>query len=356
MKLLYQKRQLARKEIADMLGLSFPTVTQLLTELEAEGIVETVGQQASTGGRRAFLNAVVNDSRASVGISVSLEWVRLVLLNMSPTPVEKVEYFICFEDTAAYWQQLIDWTGELLERNHIPMDRLLGVGISFPGIIGMYEDAVEFAPTLNVGYISLEQLNHLSPYPLSFGNDATLAARAETWFKPQINNCVYLLLNRGVGGAFISEGNRSFFGNRACEFGHMVIEENGRPCSCGRKGCLETYCSSSVPVMASGAENLEQFFALLQQGDETCRAVWQEYFDHLVTGIINLRSIFDTDLIIGGEMTQFLKPYTGQLRKALVDGSGVKEDGAYLHFSNYGRYDSAIGAALLNIDKFLDSP
>lgn len=356
LKMLYQNQTMTRKDLADQLGLSFPTVTQILTELEAEGLVQQIGQQASTGGRRAFLNAIVTDSRVSVGVSISMHWIEIVLMNLGRGAAATEEHHILFEDTESYWQKLNALIGDLLERHEVARERLLGVGVSFPGVISSIGNSLEFAPTLGIDRLDLRRVTEQLRYPVLFGNDATLASRAEAWFRPEIGRAVYLLLNRGVGGAYIS-GRDDILGSRACEFGHMVIQEDGKLCSCGRRGCLEAYCSSAVLVEDAGTdgqETLEDFFARLDEGEELHRQAWDRYFGHLVTGIGNLRSIFDADVIIGGEMARFLERYTEPLRRALVEKSCLWEDGRYLRFCNYGQFDAAIGAALMFIDGFLN--
>lgn len=355
LRILYQNQTMTRKDIADRLGLSFPTVTQILTELENEGLVQTIGQQASTGGRRAFLNAIVTESRAAVGVSVSMHWVELVLMNLSMTAVDTEEHQILFADTPEYWQTISSLVEGLLQRHEIPRQQMLGVGISFPGVISTIGNTLEFAPTLGLEQMDLTKIPAHFRHPCYFGNDATLASRAEAWFRPELGKAAYLLLSRGVGGAFLS-GRDNLFGSRACEFGHMVIQEDGKLCSCGRRGCLEAYCSSAVLVDSvdpEESETLESFFEQVERGEPKHVRIWQEYFSHLVTGIGNLRSIFDSDVIIGGEMARCLKPYAEQLREELIRRSGLKEDGKYLRFCNYGKYDAAIGAALYHIDQFL---
>ena len=153
LKLLYRQRKSTRKEVAEKLGLSFPTVTQLMKELQEDGLVEVVGQNESTGGRRAFLNAIVSNSRASVGVSVSMSNTMLVLLNMGLNVVERIEYSMPFANSPGYWSWLSEQVNELLERNEIPAKSVLGIGISFPGIVSSIGDSLEFAPTLDVDEI-----------------------------------------------------------------------------------------------------------------------------------------------------------------------------------------------------------
>ena len=353
--ILYRNQEMTRKDIADHLGLSFPTVTQILSELEEEGLVRTSGQQASTGGRRAFLNAIVADARMAVGLSVSRHWVDLVLMNLSPEAVATEEHRILFEDTPDYWEKLRGLVDDLLARNGVEAERMLGLGISFPGVVSTIGNALEFAPTLGLERLELGRIAGYFPYRTFFGNDAKLASRAEAWFRPELGKAVYLLLSRGVGGAVISE-KEEIFGSRACEFGHMVVREDGKPCSCGRRGCLEAYCSTAVLAETLGPTRtpaLEDFFTRLEQGEERQTKVWEEYLGHLATGIGNLRAIFDADVIIGGEMARYLRARAAELKEALGRASGGRENGSYLRFCNYGQYDAAIGAALYHIDRFL---
>lgn len=354
LRLLYNRQQLTRKEISDACGLSLPTVAQTIKELEELGLTADAGHQASTGGRKPSVSSIVPDSRSSLGISVSKNDIRFALLNLGKEICAKASFKVPFSDSPAYWEDLRARTDSFLRYNYVDSSALLGVGFSFPGIINYRTRTLEFAPTLDADSVRLGKLNTYFGQNVLYDNDAVLAARTEIWFKPQKSPAVYLLLNRGVGGALISSTDCPF-GARAGEFGHMVIEMGGKQCRCGNRGCLETYCSSAVLTESGEADSLEGFFSELKLGNENCARIWEDYIAHLVTGVNNIRCIFDSDVILGGEMSRFVEEYSDRLNDELLKRSIFRDDQPYVRFSNYGEFDSAVGAALLNIEKFIDS-
>ena len=351
--LLYWEKSATKKDLAQKLGLSLPTVSQIMKELEEAGLVRTTGLQASSGGRKAKLISIVNDSFYAVGIGITMHHVRLAVLNLGQDVIARERYRQRFSDTPEYWQDVADKVHDFLLR-HIPAGENMGVGMSLPGIVDNENARLDFALTLDVPSIDLARVRSFGAKDLSilFGRSSVLAGKAEQWFRKSDAPAVYLMLNNDVGGSIMLQGEEGRFGPRSAEFGHMTVEKNGRRCSCGRRGCFEAYCSSRVLMDESGLP-LEDFFAQLPENGQF-QKLWDEYLDYLALGITNLRSLFDVDVIVGGEMSRYLSEYTGELQKRLEEQALFPGDISYLHLSNYSEYDAAIGAALLQIEKFLD--
>ena len=352
--ILYNRQQLTRREISEECGLSLPTVTQTVRELMDMGYVNDAGLQESTGGRRASVSSICTESHYSLGISISKHHVRFSLLNLGRDVLAKAGFRMVFYDTSEYWEDLRSRVASFLSFNGVAERKDLSIGISFPGIINKKTLMLDFAPSLDVDSVRLSKLKNYFGENVIVDNDAVLAAKAEMWFKPQQDPAVYLLLNRGVGGALITRDSEPF-GPRAGEFGHMIIENNGKPCHCGNRGCLETYCSSSVIADSYDMKTLKEFFRDLDQGVDRCEKIWDEYLDHLVIGIHNLHCIFDCNVIIGGEMTQFIEEHASDLNRRLMKMSIFTDEHPYVKMSNYGEFDSAIGAALQGIERFIDN-
>lgn len=353
LRLLYRSKGLTKQEISFALGLSVPTVSQIIKDFEAEGLVQNIGHQKSSGGRCPAVNSLITDARYALGIGVSKHHVRFALLDLSLEVVGKQQYVMPFENTAKYWQEVSELADSFLETHKVPADRLLGIGMSMPGIVSPDTLTVDFAPTLSQLPIELSWLKTMFGSELTIANDATLAAKAEVWFRNEKNTIIYLLLNKGVGGAIVSPNAVLPFGKRAAEFGHMTIVSNGKRCSCGQKGCLEAYCSSGVLSEESGC-SLDVFFNGVAGGDKQFARVWRKYLGYLAIGINNLHNVFDSDIIIGGEMSRYVKEYRDYLFKELEQRSSFKKDLSFLKISNYGEFDSAIGAALVHIEQFFD--
>lgn len=354
LKLLYRGKGLTKQEVALQLGLSLPTVSQIMKELETEGLIREIGQQKSSGGRRPAVNSIVAGSRHSLGIGITKHHVRFALLDLGLAVVDKERHRVVFEDSPAYWKDVQAKAREFLRRNAVAERTMLGIGLSLPGVVLSGSKVMNFAPTLDSGPIDLEKLETYFGPSLLVANDATLAGMAEVWFKDDSSTEIYLLLNKGVGGSILMKNNPQSFGERAGEFGHMTIMENGKLCSCGQKGCFEACCSSSVITDESGV-TLDEFFDALRSGNTQYRKIWNRYMKHLAMGINNLRNIFDTDVIVGGEMSKYVGEYEKELRRELARRSSFNDDGSYLKISNYGEFDAAIGAALLHVESFLEN-
>lgn len=354
LKLLYRSKGLTKQQISLSLGLSVPTVSQIMKEFEAEGLAKDVGRQKSSGGRCPAVNSIVTTARHSLGIGISKHHIRLALLDLSLEVVDKLSIETYFENSPEYWDKVSSLAKEFLNKNQVQAGTLLGVGMSLPGIVSPDTMTADFAPTLSPEPLALEGLKKLFPADLRIANDATLAAKAEVWFRNETETIIYLLLNKGVGGAIVAQNTTLPFGNRAAEFGHMTIVNNGKLCSCGRKGCLEAYCSSAVLVEESGC-SLEEFFEGVKNKNKQYIRIWHRYLGYLAAGINNLHNIFDSDIIIGGEMSKYVKAYGEVLYKELEERSSFKKSLSYLKIGNYGEFDAAIGAALIHIESFLDN-
>lgn len=126
---------------------------------------------------------------------------------------------------------------------------LVGIGIGAPNVNG-YTGTIEFAPNLRwKGNIKLSPL--ISKYfdvPVYLLNDANAAALGEMMYGAAkgMSNFVVVTLGTGLGSGFVSNGELIIGHNgHAGELGHTIVEPNGRPCGCGRNGCLEQYASAT---------------------------------------------------------------------------------------------------------------
>jgi glucokinase len=132
------------------------------------------------------------------------------------------------------------------------LNRLKGIGIGAPNG-NFYHGTIEFAPNLKwEGIVPLRDIfNECFKVPVVVTNDANAAAIGEMKFgnAQDLKDFVTVTLGTGVGSGVISDG-QLIYGHDgfAGEFGHIRIVPEGRVCGCGRKGCLETYASSTGVV------------------------------------------------------------------------------------------------------------
>lgn len=133
------------------------------------------------------------------------------------------------------------------------MEKIRAMGIGAP-CGNYYKGTIEHAANLvwakDIVPLANMFINELG-IPVVVTNDAKAAAMGEMKYGVAVgmNNFVELTLGTGVGSGIVANGQLIYgFDGFAGELGHMIVEPDGRPCGCGRKGCLETYCSATGVV------------------------------------------------------------------------------------------------------------
>lgn len=172
-----------------------------------------------------------------------------------------------------------------------------------------------------------EYLEGAFPVPVFVENDCKLAALGEAhWEDPRPRGTLfYVTLGTGVGGGIVRDGLLLELGREGeAELGHVVVEEEGIPCPCGNRGCLETVCSgpglSSLAQRRIGtALQAPELMRRFRQGDpQACRVV-EEAAGHLARVLASVINLLHPDQIVlgGGVMKEnplFLERVQEQLR------------------------------------------
>lgn len=169
---------------------------------------------------------------------------------------------------------------EYLEQNDIAQTDLLGIGIGVPGPVNS-KGIVNRCVNLGWGVFDInEELSRLTGLPVKAGNDANVAALGEFWKGggKDFNNMVFVTLGTGVGGGIVIEGQllHGAHGSGA-EIGHMVLNRDETAvCGCGKRGCVEQYCSASgiVRMAKLELENSDEDSTLRTQEKFTCKDVF----------------------------------------------------------------------------------
>ena len=346
--------RISQMELAQQLALSWPTILQNVKELLEMGLVQEVGQYESTGGRKAKAYAPVKDAKLAIGLDLTRNHISVVLVDLSGQVVRYQRRSKPFSLDDAYLQELGVLVRSVMDNPHTD-ETILGVGISLPGIVDSEAGILRYSHILDLRDVPLSALSRHIPYPCSFINDANAAGLAEIYGTSAVGNLVYLSLSNSVGGAILTDGTL-YMGNhlRAGEFGHNTLVPGGRRCYCGKEGCLDAYCSARLLSDRAGG-NLAAFFDGLREGDMEKQAVWQEYLEYLAIAVNNLHMSFDCDVIVGGYVGAFLEEFGGPLRPLLEERNTFQPEASYLKFCRYRLEASAVGAALAQVEEFLQT-
>lgn len=354
---VYQSAEpVTKQEIAGALGLSLPTVSNNLNDFLEEGLLSYSGTQASTGGRKPRTISLVADARFSVGISIMDDALRMVAIDICAQELGYQKVRRKFSHTPEYYQEAAELLERFLDRLGLERERLLGVGITVPGIVDAEREQLVFAPTLDLRNIPLPELTEaFSAYPVRVENDANASGYAESWVRSENRNLIYLSLERGVGGAILM-GDKPYTGDngRSGEFGHICIVPNGRPCRCGKRGCLEAYCSTSRLSDDLGI-TLEEFFSMLKCGNQQIALTWEQYRHHLTDGLAIIRMGMDCDIVLGGMLAAYLEDQLECIRQEVCQKTLFDEGGQFLTLDCFKSHSACVGTALHYVERFLNA-
>ena len=345
---LYEAREFtSRQTLTEQCGISMPTLHQNLTELIDDGLVRYSGEERPTGGRKARGIEIVPDARIAVGISITENHIRYsaVDLRMKELAYRALPVVISSRmDTAA--DILAENLESFLDDYQLDRNRLLGIGIALPGMFTRDRSRIFMAPPLSLHDVPVERLTGKIPYPVYLDNDASCSGNLEFFKRRGTRNLSYLLLENGVGGALIL-GGRLYNGSngRSAEFGHMCVEFGGRQCSCGKRGCLEAYCTTRRITEDRGV-SLPEFFQAVEEHDPECEAILYDILRHLAIGINNIHMALDCSIVLGGILTRYLQPYLPILRRYVLAGNPFETSADFVHLSSLPRHIAPLGAAL----------
>lgn len=327
---LYVKGAKTNADICSRFNISSPTSIAMLGELVAEGLVEKQGRGKSLGGRKPELYGLCDGSLFVLGIHIEQLKTRMAIFDNNNHIINEVHTFhIELTNDRSALTQVYEHAQELLRASGIELKKLVGVGISMPGLVASKEGN-------NYTYLlsadepeSLQQaLERQFGKPVFIQNDAKSAALAEYRFglAHGRRDVLVLSMDWGIGMGMLLDGKlRSGASGFAGEFGHIPLVDGGALCHCGKRGCLETVASGSAIVrlakagLAEGENTLlsqlsasalaqlepEQVYEAAHQGDQFAIHILAEVGTNLGKGIAILTQLFNPELIIlGGEVAQ----------------------------------------------------
>ncbi|MDR0361533.1 MAG: ROK family transcriptional regulator [Planctomycetota bacterium] len=353
-RLIARNGLISKADIARRLHVSLPTVAQNVRDLMTGGLVRENGNLESTGGRKAVALTRVKNARTAVGIDITRLHVAVVVVDMEGEVVARARKPLPFATNSAYARTLARVVNRLVSDSGIEKNGILGAGVALPGILDPDGRKVDSYVLPADGHECAAITRYLD-YPCVFCNDANAAGLAELWTGQSPDTFVYLSLSNSVGGAVILDRKLYSGGSeRAGEFGHLTLVRGGDRCYCGKRGCIDAYCNAGLLSDLAGG-NIAAFFQNMELGDRSAQAAWNRYLDYLATAVNDLRMAFDCDVIIGGYVGAHMAKHLDDLRQRAAKLDTFLPDGSYVKVCRCLFEPSAVGAALLHIERFIDS-
>ncbi|MFE6783059.1 ROK family protein [Streptomyces sp. NPDC057680] len=404
---LYFDGPLSRFSLGPATGLSSGSVSNVVAELVAEGLVEEAGSVDSAGGRPRTLLRVSPDSGCMIGVDVGETRIRIELFDLTLTELARTERPLAVDSADPHDRyevgvvvgHLREGIAEVLRTADVPAERLLGVGVGVPGIVARTPEdgAVVHGQTIGWDAVPLERLLRESvdlpaSVPYWIDNGAKTLGQAEMWFGAGrgARSAVVVLFGSGVGACVVDDPMGP---GRAIEWGHLTVRVRGRRCRCGAQGCLEAYAGAEAllerwreagGVPPAGADEETALTALLaaaypaepgtepeagpgtEQGadpgtaprtepDATALGVLAETAEYLGAGFADLINLFQPErILVGGWAglqlgTRFLETVSGYAKQYALSYPAARVD---IGMGTLGPDAVTVGAAILPLADF----
>ncbi len=246
---LYFNENLSSSDLSRLLNKSIPSVTKRLNELVKEGKVILNGYADSGGGRRPKQYALPSNTQYLVAVAMDQLNTRINMVDLLNNAVAKTESIKLnlFDNSDAH-KILADFINRFISRQKVKKDQIIGVGIGMPGFVNTRE-GVNYTH-LSGGSKNLKTfLEEKINLPVWIDNDSSLVALSELRFGDANNkeNAMVINIGWGIGLGMILNGEIfKGFNGYAGELSHIPLRDDGKLCTCGKRGCLETEASLLV--------------------------------------------------------------------------------------------------------------
>ena len=352
--IIQKQGPITKKDLKVMTELKLTTLNRIMKTLEDAKVVMGSGESESTGGRKAIEYDISKTGFYVLGIDISRTYVKVVLTNMKLTILKQEKFTMDESYSPAKAVEKITFIIEkILFDLSINKHEVLGLGIGSVGPIDKEKGIILNPKSFFNSEWSNVPIKSMLEESLGLlcviDNGANTAVLAEYLYGEgkDLKSIVYIHCGIGIRSAIISSGIIiSTMNHKKDAFAHMIVEHNGEACSCGNKGCIESYSSLDSMVKKSSDTKIEGISKeIVKRGAEV-----------LGVGLSNLVRLLDPELVIlsGPLIINFENYYEKAIET--FNGIGLSDNGVV--FSKGGRFQEeviALGAAAMVIEVYLKS-
>jgi glucokinase-like ROK family protein len=381
--MLRQHEYASRAYLAELTGLSTTTISNLVSELLAQGIVSEEGAIRSTSrqgaGRPRTSLRLVPEARHAVGVHIGVGQIRVAVADLRANLGDYLSLEHSLDSSAT---EVLDDTAALVDKalaqSGIERAKVVGVGVGASGLVNPHTGVNVMAP--NLGWRDLpirDRLVQRLALPVCVDNNARAMALGEALFGAgkDVHALAFVYARIGVGAGLVV-GDRLYRGSAAGagEIGHTtMVPMGGEPCRCGNSGCLETLVSE--PAIVRLAETLaaqepggtlaahlqgergqaiEQILSAARAGDRATQAMLEERACYMGIALANLVNVLNPDLIVlGGVPAQGQDLLLPTIEKVMRQRAFANlGDQVRLQTTSFGPLAGVTGAAALALNAF----
>ncbi|WP_245721701.1 ROK family protein [Nocardia crassostreae] len=362
----------SRQDITKATGLSFATVGNMIAELLDVGVLAELGYEAPGIGRPRARLAINPGRGVLIGVDLAETSIHIDVFDLAMVVLRSTE--IPVDPTATAPADIADLIARGIEEVvAADADKVLGVGVSVPGLVDPQAGVSVFSPYWHWHDVPVKQLLEARlPYPLYLDNPLKASAAAQLWFGAgrDVDYLIVVTLRAGVGIGVVIDG-MLYRGvtNSAGEWGHTNLVLDGRPCTCGRNGCVEAYVSApgivatlrefapeSPLLTGDDATVIAALAAAAARDDEIALSVIDRTGQYLGVAVANLVNLFNPRRMVFGDLVaRHLGPRLLESARRSASHHAMSDPFAAvtLELDALSHNPSSLGAATFALEGFL---
>lgn len=364
--------RLSRTDLARRSALTKPTVSAIVEDLLARGIVQEVGygKTIGSGGRRARLLEFNDASAAYLGLRFGVSTTVVGLADARGEIRATREVPSVYGDPERSLASAMALIDEVLAEAGVPRERLQAVGVTVPGLVERATGTVELAPNLGWKHVPIRQIvQGALDLPVVVNNVTNAGAIAEgrAGVARGVSSYVWLYVGTGIGAGVVIDG-RVFYGHAGYsgEIGHSPVVLDGPECTCGLRGCLEAVASgwaiaraAEQSVQSGHGAHLQSngrpldaraVFEAAKGGDPAARKIFDDVGSYIGMGISTLVNVLDPELIVLGGGVMAASDFIVDAARRSAARHTVRGEGVRIVPSALGDSFGLLGAVIAAMD------
>ena len=329
-----EAKEISRKEISDITGLSWGGMTKIVNKLFEKGYIEEAKSLASTGvGRTPGVITICKERNVVIGLDINNEGLEGCVINLAGDILEEYSAPLSFENKEDLLQNILAFASNVVKENN--NKNILSIGVAMQGMVDAEKGiSIRFPGCHNWKNVPIKEMleNHLH-YPVYVEHDPNCMLYAAIYNNPE-ENCVLFRIDRSIGMAVTVEGN-VLQGNGLLEVAHTIAVPGGRKCKCGKRGCVEAYLKACL-------ENREIRDDAVEEAAEV-----------IATLMHNMSQVFNASkIILAGSLMSYRQYFEEQLLNTFTK---YNEENKVEVVVLEGTKNVVYGAAMIAVQEAIDS-
>lgn len=365
--LVRSHQPISRADLARLMNMHRASISLLVNELLAEGVIFEGGTGENQRGRKPTLLYIDSRELCVIGVDIRATRTYLTVTDLLGRSLTNITSFATNKDP----EQLIVELGTRIKRifaDHQGIGACAGIGVVVPGMVDRVGGRLLNAPTLGWRNVHLrEPLSAATGFPVHIENSGRACALAQVWATrgeaTALGDVVFVSISDGIGVGVVVNGEMLHGRhNIAGEFGHVPLNVDGPRCSCGATGCWEVYVSNiatlsryfgrnlAEPKLASAGTSvfdIEDLIVRARTGDGKALTALQSTARYLGLGLASIVNVIDPARIyISGEITGAWDLIEKNVRDALAErvlvAAAAETEISIVPVSDYPRLQGAV--------------